>query len=423
MKGVIAGIAEGVDQARVQFRRDGLQKAGVEAILLGGNARLQMEVIHQAGNVGQGNILQQPEGGGIEHGRRNLAHGNAPGIGKIELRLGTEAAEISLAFRRRGHGRKLIHRIARPGAIEIDKEKCFVAAVVEVRNHQRAAQIAADLFGPGSDLGRIRLGDGIWLGVKCGVAVLIVEAGAHAVDPLPDDALHAPKRCHALRPRACCLALPPSTPASSKRCRGRAAASASPASASTSAESTRSPKTAAGKTGGSCASRLRAGHSALEVTTRASKAVLARLAGTLQLDSTRRRRSRETGVLISLAHGAVHQDCVGGGSLPQRSFIRCSTLRSQPGLFLARRQVLIVENHLLKGPALPGWRACWSSCRSGGRSGLRRRTILACAGCGATAGKLPAPESAPARACAFAVTLSSTSPGILTRNLIGSRSV
>ena len=44
-----------------------------------------------------------------------------------------EVAEV-LTFEGRGHGRKLIDRVAGPGGLNVQVEKCAVAAVVNVRN-------------------------------------------------------------------------------------------------------------------------------------------------------------------------------------------------------------------------------------------------------------------------------------------------
>src|SRR5580700_2142909 len=127
-----------------------MQDARIEAILLRGHLRLQMEIIDHARKIGLGNELQQSDCGGIQRRRGQLAAYRssrtceAGRIGDRELQLRILIAEISRPFRRRRYGGKLVHGVTRPGAIEVDEEKCLVVPIVNVWNHQRAAEVSAD---------------------------------------------------------------------------------------------------------------------------------------------------------------------------------------------------------------------------------------------------------------------------------------
>ena len=94
------------------------------------------------------------------------------------------------------------HGIARPGAIEIEEEKCLIVPVINVRNHQRSTEISADSVAPRGNFWRVGLGERIWARVEYRIAVLIVEAYPHSIDSLAQHALHAIKGRDALWRRA-----------------------------------------------------------------------------------------------------------------------------------------------------------------------------------------------------------------------------
>ena len=341
LEGVIGRLAEAIEYARVQLRRDAVQEPHIKPILLRGHLRLQMEIIDDARKARLGNILQQSERGGIQRRGGNLAAngcarpGEIRGIGNIEPQLWVLIAEISRPFRQRGHGRKLVHGIARPGAVKIHEEKCLIVPIINVRNHQRPAEISADSFAPGWNFGCIGLRERIGARVQHRIAVLVVETGPDPIDSLPQNALHAEKRRYAPRRRAAASWSGPASALRSKCDHGPV---------------TRAPARQARST---CAAGIAYRSSAVKGSACSSKAVLARIARPLQNDTAWRKTRAEAGVLIPAAHGAVHEESVGRGCLPERPLIvGCCALRLLPGLsLLSLFASLIVEVHLLEAAA------------------------------------------------------------------------
>src|SRR5580700_2241154 len=370
-----------------------MQDAGIEAILLRGYLRLQMEIIDHARKIGLGNKLQQSDCGGTQRRRGKLAAYRssrtceAGRIGNIELQLRILIAEISGPFRRRRHGGKLIHGVTRPGAIEVDEEKCLVMPVVNVWNHQRTAEVPADSLVPGRNLGRIWLGKRKGAGVQRRIAVFIVEACPHSIDSLPNDALHSIKRRYALRRRAPTSWSGPASAGSAER--------AWPATEASGA----APGGCQARS--SCATRLSGRSAASEASAIAAEAGLAGIPRPLQDDAPL--RAAKAGILIAAANRAVHKDCISCGSLSERALIvGRSAFRLLSGFVpLALIAGLIVKGHLLEsatssGKTLP--LAAWGACGRGRSLGCR--AILAGAGCafatGSSARELPAAKSAPA---------------------------
>ncbi len=123
----------------------------------------------------------------------------------------------------------------------------------------------------------------------------------------------------------------------------------------------------------------------------------------MQNDAAWRKTRAEAGILIPAAHGAVHEESVGRGCLPERPLIvGCCALRLLPGLFLLSLFAsLIIEVHLLEGAATPAGILSPGPSTGGARrsAALRCRAILTLVGSGraaaarGAAGKLPAPQS------------------------------
>jgi hypothetical protein len=81
----------------------------------------------------------------------NLAAVAKWGSWPAEIREGIEerdsqAAEISDPFRRRGHRGISVQRARLRFVLVVDEEKSLVAAIINVWNFQRAAQVAAKAF-------------------------------------------------------------------------------------------------------------------------------------------------------------------------------------------------------------------------------------------------------------------------------------
>src|ERR1700680_4012059 len=260
--------------------------------------------------------------------------------------------------------------------------------VINVRNHQRPAQVSADSLVPGRDLRRIRLRERIGTRVENGIAVFVIEARANAVDPLPQHALHAIKRRYALRRRAAPSWSAPASARTSK-CNGRSAL----ATWSASRQSRRA-----------CAARISRRSSAPKTAACASEAALACIARPLEKDADGREPAApKSRVLVPLPNRAVHKNCVRRRRLPQWPRLAGScTLRFLPGCsLLTFSAVLIVENHLLETAAPPA-KALSARPRT---SGARRSAALLCrailailagASRASTARKLPAAQPAPA---------------------------
>src|SRR4029077_14103133 len=161
--------------------------------------------------------------------------------------------------------------------------------VINVRNHQRPAQVSADSLVPGRNLRRIRLRERIGTRVENGIAVFVVEARANAVDPLAQHALHAIERRDALRRRAAPSWSAPAS-ADTSKCSGRPA----------SRQSRRA-----------CAARISRRSSASKATARTSEAALAGIARPLEKHAAGREpAASEAGVLVPLANRAIHKNCV-----------------------------------------------------------------------------------------------------------------
>ncbi len=153
----------------------------------------------------------------------------------------------------------------------------------------------------------------------------------------------------------------------------------------------------------------------------------------MQNDAAWRKTRAEAGILIPAAHGAVHEESVGRGCLPERPLIvGCCALRLLPGLFLLSLFAsLIIEVHLLEGAATPAGILSPGPSTGGARrsSALRCRAILTLVGSGrasaarGAAGKLPAPQSPRTRLlpCRWRVVAAAASGGSISTG-IGRRS-
>src|SRR5579863_4254255 len=261
--------------------------------------------------------------------------------------------------------------------------------IINVRNHQRPAQVSADSLVPGRNLRRIRLRERIGARVENGIAVFVIEARANAVDPLPQHALHAIERCDALRRAAPSWPAPAS--AATSKCNGRPAGATWPA---------------ARQTRRACAAGISRRSSASKSSTGTSEAALAGIACPLQKDAAwRKAAAAEASVLVPLANRAIHENCVRRGRLSQwpRHGGFCA-LPFLSGCSLPTfSAVLIVEVYLLE-TAAPPTKTLTTRPRTSGarrRAPWRRRAILtiwAGASRPSAARKLPAPQPAAAAA-------------------------
>ncbi len=108
------------------------------------------------------------------------------------------AAEFSAALVQRRDSRERVYRIFGNVVLVVDEEIGFVAAVVDVRDFQRAADGAADAFVVRADLLERSAGDREGLGIEGGVGVAVEEREADAVHVLAEE----PADLRAVRPAA-----------------------------------------------------------------------------------------------------------------------------------------------------------------------------------------------------------------------------
>ena len=90
-------------------------------------------------------------------------------------------AEQAVALVERGHCRKCVHGGLFVFVLIVHEEVGLVAAVVDVRNFQRAADICAEAIVVVTDFRRFDSGNRVWPGIECGIFVAIVESEA---DPI-----------------------------------------------------------------------------------------------------------------------------------------------------------------------------------------------------------------------------------------------
>jgi len=157
-QGVGSPVAEVVIHLQAEFGGNLMCDIHVQPVAQTGQVGLQMIVQSLAGHVGQRNVAQKAlrylfrRCIAVRVGRKNRAALRATWDqgARIGLRCRVVCvavkqdilrAEIAASFRLRRDRGKRIHRVPRPRAAKVDVEKCFVAAIVDVRNFQRPAEV------------------------------------------------------------------------------------------------------------------------------------------------------------------------------------------------------------------------------------------------------------------------------------------
>ncbi len=180
---------EAVAAVHVEFRVDGVQDARAKDVAIERRGGLQEIVLSRgARQVWRGNEGEQPLHGGVvcELARGDLlAAGTGGGKRSGRKRLeNRRAAEQAAPLSDRWHRGKCVDRILGGIVLIVDEEICLVAAVVDMRNIQRAADGTAHAFVVAVDLGRIRSGDRKRFRVERGVRVAVEYRESDAIDLL-----------------------------------------------------------------------------------------------------------------------------------------------------------------------------------------------------------------------------------------------
>ena len=130
-------------------------------------------------------------------------------------------AKISRGFIARRHRSKTIHRIFVSRSADIQKNKCFVAPIIKMRNAQRPANISAKTFLEKRFLRWIYLRQRIWPRIKRRIFKFIEHAEVIRIYSLPHHPLQSPRRSVRIISAASLAPSPPCTA-------GARAATASP---------------------------------------------------------------------------------------------------------------------------------------------------------------------------------------------------
>ena len=182
----------------VEFRIDGVQDVHVQDVARQRRGGLQQVILSlvRAGacDVGRRNEIEQALCGAID-GTDLL--GRAAGAlcvgdrGERRVRCAewdeerwhtcVRKAEQAVALVERRHCRKRVHGGLFVFVLIVYEEVGLIAAVVDVRDFQRAANICAEAIVVVTDLRRFDSGNRVRPGIKCGVFVAVVEAEADSV--------------------------------------------------------------------------------------------------------------------------------------------------------------------------------------------------------------------------------------------------